>query len=195
MIAPAAEVLRGSRVRIAAVAGDFPAGSASTDEKIREIEEAVASGAQEIDTVINRTMLQKGDFEAAYDEMVQLRRAADDTTLKVILEAGELEDFDVIRNASLVSLGAGADFIKTSTGKMTPGATLEAAVVMADAIKDFYAKTARPAGLKVAGGIRTSDDVLGYVHIVLDTLGDEWFAPERFRIGASSLLDDLVAHI
>ncbi|MDQ4094993.1 MAG: deoxyribose-phosphate aldolase [Actinomycetota bacterium] len=192
---PAAEALRGSGVRLAAVAGDFPAGTAPTGDKVREIEEALAAGAEEVDAVINRAMLRDGDLEGGYQEVVALRRAAGDATLKVILETGELEDLHLIRAASLVALAGGADFIKTSTGKLVPGATAEATVVMADAIKDFYARTAQARGLKVAGGVRTSEDALRYIHIVVETLGSEWFAPQRFRIGASSLLDDLIARL
>lgn len=191
----AAQALEGSDVAVASVAGDFPAGLATTDVKVREIEAALAEGAHEIDTVLNRRSFLDGDDEAVYEELVSLREASGSAILKVILETGELQDLASIRRASLIALVAGADFIKSSTGKSTPGATPEAAVVMCDTIKDFYATTARAAGLKVAGGIRTAEDALLYMHIVRRVLGDAWLNPDRFRIGASSLLNDFVSRL
>ena len=185
--------VRGSQVKVASVAGDFPSGGGSLDDKVAEIRFALDAGAHEIDAVIDRGPLARGDKRAVYEEVVAFRETAGDATLKVIVESGALEDLGSIRRAAVVVMVAGADMVKTSTGKLAPGATPEAALVIAEAIKDFHAATGRPVGLKVAGGIRRSDQAHQYMALVSSELGDAWLDPARFRIGASALLDDLVA--
>ena len=187
--------LLGSGVRVAAVAGDFPSGQAALADKVTEIESAVGDGADEIDAVINRETFLSGDERAVYEEIVAFRTAAAAARLKIILETGELESLDAIRHAALVAMAAGADMVKTSTGKMSPGATPEAALVMAEAVKDFNETTGKDVGLKVAGGVRSPEQAVTYIRLVDSVLGAEWAAPQRFRIGASSLLETLVTEL
>ena len=165
------------------------------DIRLEEIERAVADGADEIDSVISRGAFLAGDEAAVFEEVVRSKEAAGDAHLKVILEAGELGTFDAVRRSSLIAMAAGADVIKTSTGKVSPAATLPIALVMAEAIRDHADATGVEVGLKVAGGIRSSKDALRYLVIVEETLGDAWLTPDRFRIGASSLLNDLLMQI
>jgi len=191
----AAEILKGSGVKVASVATAFPSGQLSLDLRLQEIERAVAEGADEIDIVISRGAFLAGDDGTVFEEVAASKRVAGPAHVKVILETGELGSLDRVRRASLVAMAAGADTIKTSTGKISPASTLPVALVMAEAIRDFKHETGRAVGLKVAGGIRAAKDALRYLVIVKETLGDEWLTPERFRIGASSLLNDLLMQL
>ncbi len=191
----AAEALRGSEVAVASVATAFPSGQAPLATRLEEIEAAVADGAGEIDIVISRGAFLAGRFDDVHDEIIRSKKACGDAHLKVILETGELGSYGAIRRASLIAMVAGADFIKTSTGKMAPASTLPVALVMAESIRDYADMTGRAVGLKVAGGIRSSKDAIRYLVIIHETLGDEWLDPGRFRIGASSLLNDLLMQI
>lgn len=191
----ASELLSGSGVKVASVATAFPSGQVALDLRLQEIERAVAEGADEIDVVISRGAFLAGDGDVVFEEVAASKRAAGSAHVKVILETGELGSYDRVRRASLVAMAAGADTIKTSTGKIAPASTLPVALVMAEAIRDFHDHTGRAVGLKVAGGIRSSKDALRYLVIVKETLGDDWLTPDRFRIGASSLLNDLLMQL
>ena len=195
LVPAAAEALRGSGVHVASVATAFPSGQSSLEVRLQEIRDAVAAGADEIDIVISRGAFLAGDDEAVFEEVALSKEAAGSAHVKTILETGELGTYDRIRRASLVAMAAGSDFIKTSTGKISPAATLPAALVMAEAIRDFADLTGRKVGLKVAGGIRTSKDAIRYLVVVHETLGDEWLDPDMFRFGASSLVNDLLMQI
>ena len=190
-----AETLADSGVRVAAVAGDFPLGHKSLPDKIVEIESAVGAGADEIDVVINRELFLSGREREVYDEVVAFRAVAGVARLKVILETGQLESLETVRRAALTAMAGGADMIKTSTGKMSPGASPEAALVMADAIADWRNVTKRDVGLKISGGVRTSDQAVTYITLGRWILGEGWVRPEFFRIGASSLLDAVVQEL
>ncbi len=192
LVPAAVEALKGSAVAVASVATAFPSGQSALELRVAEIERAHAEGASEIDSVISRGALLAGDDTGVYEEVVAAKKACGDAHLKVILETGELGSYDRVRRASLIAMAAGADFIKTSTGKIAPAATLPVALVMAEAIRDFADFSGRRVGLKVAGGIRSAKDALRYLVLVHETLGAEWLTPERFRIGASSLLNDLL---
>ncbi len=189
LVIPAREVVAGSPVVVACATGDFPAGAAPLTSREAEIRAAVAAGAQEIDAPIDRANL--SDAAAVVDEVRALREAAGQARLKVILETGELDDLDLVHRAAVLAAGAGADMIKTSTGKTRKGATLEAAAVMARSLAEVRRVTGRAVGLKVAGGIRSAADACRYLEVVERVLGDTWLVPARFRIGASSLLDDV----
>lgn len=191
----AAEVLKRSGVKVASVASSFPSGQASLEARVEEVRQAVKDGADEVDIVISRGAFHAGDETAVYDEVVEFKRAAGDAHVKAILETGELGSYDEVRRTSLIAMAAGADFVKTSTGKISPASTLPVAVVMAEAIRDFADHTGQKVGLKVAGGIRTSKDALRYLVIVKETLGDDWLTPDLFRIGASSLLNDILMQL
>jgi deoxyribose-phosphate aldolase len=191
----AADVLEGSGVKVASVATAFPSGQAPLETRIEEIERAVADGADEVDSVISRGAFLAGDENYVFDEVREAKSAAGSAHLKVILETGELGSYDRVRRAGLIAMAAGADTIKTSTGKINPAATLPVALVMAEAIRDFADFTGKRIGLKVAGGIRTAKDALRFLVIVNETLGAEWLDPDLFRIGASSLLNDLLMQI
>jgi deoxyribose-phosphate aldolase len=195
LIPDAVDALKGSGVAVASVATSFPSGQAPLEQRLGEIEGAVAAGADEIDSVISRGAFLAGDEHAVFDEVRRSKEACGPAHLKVILETGELGSLDAVRRTSLVAMAAGADFIKTSTGKIPSAASLPVCLVMAEAIRDFADVTGRSVGLKVAGGIRTSKEALRYLVIVHETLGDEWLTPEMFRIGASSLLNDLLMQI
>jgi deoxyribose-phosphate aldolase len=195
LVPVAAEALAGSGVKVASVATAFPSGQSSLDVRLLEIEQAVADGADEVDIVISRGAFLAGDDDAVFEEVAASKKAAGDAHIKTILETGELGSYDRIRRASLVAMAAGSDVIKTSTGKISPAATLPAALVMAEAIRDWADFTGQEVGLKVAGGIRSAKDAIRYLVIVHETLGDEWLTPDRFRIGASSLVNDLLMQI
>ncbi len=195
LVSPAAAALKDSGVVVASVATGFPSGQTPLDLRLLEIERAVADGADEIDTVISRGAFLAGDDQTVFDEIVASKRACGDAHLKVILETGELGSYDRIRKASLIAMAAGADFIKTSTGKIPVAATLPTCLVMAEAIRDFVDVTGTEVGLKVAGGIRNSKEAIRYLVVIHETLGDEWLTPDRFRFGASSLLNDLLMQI
>lgn len=188
----AKQYLAGTGVLVASVATAFPSGLSSPEVKMADTRAALDAGADEIDMVIDRGAFLSGRYTEVYDEIVSIKRLCGDTHLKVILETGELGTYDNVRRASDLALEAGADFIKTSTGKTGTNATFPVAVTMCEAIRDYARRTGRRAGLKVAGGCRTTKQALTYLVIVKETLGEAWLRPEMFRIGASSLLDDLL---
>ena len=191
LVATAREVV-GDHVHVAAVATAFPSGRASLDVKLMDTKEAVAAGADEIDMVIDRGAFLAGDYGLVHEEIVAVKQACGDAHLKVILETGELRTLDNVRRASWLSMLAGADFIKTSTGKVVPAATPPVTLVMLEAVRDFEAATGRRVGVKAAGGIRTSKDAIRYLVLVNETVGDAWLTPDLFRFGASTLLNDLL---
>jgi deoxyribose-phosphate aldolase len=195
LIADCKEALKGSRVKVASVATGFPSGQTFRDVKVAEVREAVAAGADEVDMVIDRGAFLRGDFGTVFDEIVEVKEACGEAHLKVILETGELETFDNIRRASILAMAAGADFIKTSTGKVAPAATLPGTLVMLEAIRDFEKATGRAVGMKPAGGIRTAKEAIQYLVVLYETLGPRWMTPDRFRFGASSLLNDVLMQI
>jgi deoxyribose-phosphate aldolase len=194
-VADAVEHLRGSNVHVASVATAFPSGQSFLSIKVAETEEAVRAGAHEIDMVIDRGAFLSGDYQRVYDEIVATKEACGTAHLKVILETGELGTYDAVRRASILAMAAGADFIKTSTGKVQPAATLPVSLVMMEAIRDFFRETGRPVGFKAAGGIRTSKQAIAYLVLLYETLGSDWMTPERFRLGASTLLNDVLMQI
>jgi deoxyribose-phosphate aldolase len=188
----ARSALAGSSVKVAAVAGAFPSGHSPLEVKLADIRDAVAAGAEEIDVVIDRGALLAGESAGVARELRAMRESSGAATLKVILEVGELGSYQAIRRACDLALEAGADFIKTSTGKIGSSATPPVALLMCEAIREHFRATGRAAGLKLAGGVRTTRAALGYLAIVKETLGDAWLHPTRLRIGASALLDDLL---
>ncbi len=192
LVAIAVEALRGSGVRVAAVATGFPGGQTTLDVKLSETRAAIAAGAQEIDMVIDRGAFLAGRYEDVTMQVAAVREACGGATLKVILEAAELGSYDAIRRACDLALAGGADFLKTGTGKLAVSSTPAIALVLCNAIAQHARRTGRSVGLKVAGGIRATRAALGYIALVKESLGDAWLDPARFRIGASSLLDDLV---
>jgi deoxyribose-phosphate aldolase len=192
MVPFAAEVLKGSAVHLASVATAFPSGQAPLDVKLADTRDAVAAGADEIDMVISRGAFLAGDYVAVFDEILAIKEAAGPAHLKVILETGELGTYDNVRRASWLAMLAGADFIKTSTGKVPVAATLPVTLVMLEAVRDFRARTGRQVGVKPAGGIRTTKDAVKYLVLINETAGDDWLSPDWFRFGASSLLNDLL---
>lgn len=188
-------VLDVSSVKLACVSGCFPSSQSFEEVKIAETSLAVANGADEIDIVFNLGYFFDNDYEAVCDEISEQKEATRDGHLKVILETGALRTAANIKKASILSLYSGADFLKTSTGKEYPGASLEAAYVMATAIKEYYEKTGRRVGFKASGGIRTSEDAVKYYTVIKEVLGKEWLSSEYFRIGASSLANALLTSI
>jgi deoxyribose-phosphate aldolase len=192
LVATAKAALGDSGVSVASVATAFPSGRAAMDVKLRDTADAVAAGADEIDMVIDRGAFLTGDFPTVFDEIVAVREASGSAHLKVIFETGELATYDNVRRASWLAMLAGADFIKTSTGKISPAATLPVTLVMLEAVRDFRAETGRMVGVKPAGGIRTSKDAIRYLVMVNEVAGPDWLTPEWFRLGASSLLNDLL---
>jgi deoxyribose-phosphate aldolase len=192
MISVAAEALRGSGVHLASVATAFPSGQAPLEVKLADTRAAVADGADEIDMVISRGAFLAGRYADVHDEIAAVKEACGDAHLKVILETGELATLDNVRRASWLAMLAGADFIKTSTGKVQPAATLPVTLVMLEAVRDFRAQTGRTVGVKPAGGIRTAKDAIKYLVLVNETAGPDWLDPDLFRFGASTLLNDLL---
>jgi deoxyribose-phosphate aldolase len=193
LVAVAAEELKGTGIHIASVATAFPSGRASLEVKLADVRSAIAAGADEIDMVIDRGAFLAGGYQLVFDEIAAIKAACgDDAHLKVILETGELVTLDNVRRASWLAMLAGADFIKTSTGKVTPAATLPVTLVMLEAVRDFRDSHGRQVGVKAAGGIRTAKDAIRYLVLVNETAGDDWLDPAWFRIGASSLLNDLL---
>ena len=182
-------------MKVASVAGAFPAGLGPLDARLDEIREVVELGADEIDIVLNRSAFLGGRYAQASRRSSAAREAAGDAHLKVILETGELGSYDRVRQASVLAMAAGADFIKTSTGKIGVNATLPAALCMMEAARDFFHETGRRVGVKVAGGVRASKQAIQYLVLVYETLGPEWMTPDRFRIGASTLLNDVLMQI
>ncbi|MGZ8582229.1 MAG: deoxyribose-phosphate aldolase [Actinomycetota bacterium] len=195
LVRVAVEQLRGTSVAVASVAGGFPSGLGPFDARLREIQDVAEAGADEIDIVLNRSLFMGGRYTEAFEELVAAREAAGSAHLKVILEAGELGSYDRIRQASMLAMAAGADFIKTSTGKISVNATLPSALCMMEAARDFQQQTGRRVGVKVAGGVRRSKQAIQYLVLVHETLGSEWMTPELFRIGASSLLNDVLMQL
>jgi deoxyribose-phosphate aldolase len=195
LIAEARAALAGSTVKVASVATAFPSGQSFRSVKVEETRLAVEAGADEIDMVIDRGAFLAGDLRAVFEEIVEIKAAAGEAHLKVILETGELGTYDNVRRASILAMAAGADFIKTSTGKVTPAATLPVTLVMLEAIRDFERATGRAVGMKPAGGIRTAKEAISYLVVLYETLGPRWMTPDRFRFGASSLLNDVLMQI
>ncbi|RBI85523.1 deoxyribose-phosphate aldolase [Rhodosalinus halophilus] len=191
MVAPAVAALKGSGLPVAAVSTGFPAGLSPFRLRVAEIGESVAAGAQEIDIVISRRHVLTGDWEALYDEMAQFRAACGAAHVKAILATGELGSLRNVARASLVCMMAGADFIKTSTGKESVNATLPVGLTMMRAIRDYHARTGAKVGFKPAGGISTAKDALTWLALVKEELGRDWLDPALFRFGASSLLGDI----
>ncbi len=202
MVATAKEALRGSAVLVASVASAFPAGRSTLDIKLQDTRDAVAAGADEIDMVIDRGAFLSGDYQRVFDDIVAVKQACapsdstnvgdDGAHLKVILETGELMTYDNVRRASWLAMLAGADFIKTSTGKVQPAATMPVTMIMLEAVRDFRDATGRMIGVKPAGGISSAKDAIKYLVMVNETAGDDWLNPHRFRFGASRLLNDLL---
>ena len=188
----AAQALAGTDVRVASVATAFPSGRASRAVKLADVADAVAAGAHEVDMVIDRGAFLSGRYLQVYDEVVAVKQACGGARLKVILETGELATYDNVRRASWLAMLAGADFIKTSTGKVSPAATLPVVLVMVEAVRDFRRVVGRQVGVKPAGGIRTAKDALRHLVVVNETAGPDWLDPAWFRFGASSLLNDLL---
>ena len=176
-------------------AGTFPAGLGPLSARLEEIRWVVEHGADEVDIVLNRSAFLSGRYGQAFDEIAESKLAAGSAHLKVILETGELGSYDQVRRASILAMAAGADFIKTSTGKISTSATLPTALCMTEAIRDHHDRTGRAVGLKVAGGIRTAKQAWQYLVVVAETLGVGWLHPDRVRIGASSVLNDLLMQL
>jgi deoxyribose-phosphate aldolase len=192
MAAVAKGELRGSGIHVAAVATAFPSGRSSLEVKLADTRLAVEAGADEVDMVIDRGAFLAGRFQQVYEQIAAVKEASGPAHLKVILETGELATYDNVRRASWLAMLAGADFIKTSTGKVSPAATLPVTLLMLEAIRDYTAQSGRKVGMKPAGGIRSSKDALKYLVTVNETLGEGWLSPDWFRFGASSLLNDLL---
>jgi deoxyribose-phosphate aldolase len=192
LVATAKEALRGSSVKVASVATEFPSGQAPIEVKLADVHAAVELGADEIDMVIDRGAFLSGRYAKVYDEIVRVKEACGDAHLKVILETGELGTYDNVRRASLLAMAAGADFIKTSTGKIQPAATLPVTLCMLEAIRDVQDETGRMIGMKPAGGIRQAKQAVQYLVVLHETLGVDWLTPELFRFGASTLLNDVL---
>ncbi len=195
LVPTAKKALAGSKVKVASVATAFPAGQSPLPVKLDDVRRAVELGADEIDMVIDRGAMLAGDYQKVFDEIAATKDACGHAHLKVILETGELGSLDVVRKASEIGIAAGGDFIKTSTGKITPAATPQVTLVMLEAIRDHFAATGRKIGMKPAGGIRTAKQALHYLVILKETLGDAWLTPDLFRFGASTLLNDVLMQI
>src|SRR5471030_1936732 len=195
LVPTAAARLRGSGVKVASVATAFPSGQSPIGVKVRETEETIALGADEVDMVIDRGAFLSGRYAKVFDEIVRVKEACGDAHLKVILEVAELGTYDNVRRASLVAMAAGGDFIKTSTGKLPGAATLPVQLVMLEAIRDVYEETGRNVGMKPAGGIRTAKNAIQYLVSVHETLGPDWLTPDLYRIGASSLVNDILMQL
>ncbi len=195
MVAVAKKALQNSNVKIASVATAFPSGQSSREVKLSDTREAVESGADEIDMVISRGKFHAGEYEYVHDEIAAVREACGTARLKVILETGELGALDNVAFASRLAIAAGADFIKTSTGKISPAATMPVTLVMLEVIRDHYFSTGQMIGMKPAGGISNSKLALHYLIMVKETLGEEWLTNEWFRFGASSLANDILKQL
>jgi deoxyribose-phosphate aldolase len=192
MVATAKQALGGSGVKVAAVATAFPSGRAAMDVKIADTRDAVEAGADEIDMVIDRGAFLTGRYLQVFEEIAQIREACGSAHLKVIMETGELQTYDNVRKASWLSMLAGGHFIKTSTGKVQPAATLPVTLVMLEAVRDFREATGQMVGVKPAGGIKTTKDAIKYLVMVNEIAGEDWLDPDWFRFGASTLLNDLL---
>jgi deoxyribose-phosphate aldolase len=195
LVAVAKHALAGSGVKVASVATAFPSGQASMAVRLADVADAVDAGADEVDMVINRGAFLAGRYREVFEEILMVKESCGAARLKVILETGELGTYDHVRRASMLAMAAGADFIKTSTGKIQPAATLPVTLVMLEAIRDFHDRTGRMIGMKPAGGVRTAKQSIQYLVLVNETLGPAWLTPEWFRIGASSLLNDCLLQL
>ena len=196
MVRTASNALKGSDVLVASVATAFPSGNSTLPIKINDTKEAIENGANEVDMVISRGKFHSGEYNYVFDEIAAIKDVCgENSRLKVILETGELGDYDHIRMASEIAINAGADFIKTSTGKISPAATLPITLVMLEAIKDHYYKTGKMVGMKPAGGISNAKLALQYLILVKETLGNLWLDKHWFRFGASSLANDVLMQI
>jgi len=195
LVPPALERLQGSGVKVASVATAFPSGQVPTDLKVAEVTRVAEMGADEIDMVIDRGAFLSGHYAKVYDEVRRVKDACGSAHLKVILETGELGTYDNVRRASLLAIAGGADFVKTSTGKIQPAATLPVTLVMLEAIRDVFEETGKRIGMKPAGGIRHAKQAVQTLVLVHETLGPEWLTPDLFRFGASSLLNDVLMQI
>jgi deoxyribose-phosphate aldolase len=195
LVAVAKARLAGSTVKVASVATAFPSGQSPLDVKLADVREAVALGADEIDMVIDRGAFLSGRYVKVVDEIVRVKEACGEAHLKVILETGELGTYDNVRRATLLAIAAGADFVKTSTGKISPAATLPVALCMLEAIRDVYEETGRRVGFKAAGGIRQAKQAVQHLVVVHETLGPDWLTPDLYRLGASSLLNDILMQL
>jgi deoxyribose-phosphate aldolase len=195
LVPHALERVRGSGVKVAAVATAFPSGQSPLELKLEEAAGVAELGADEVDMVIDRGAFLSGNYAKVYDEVRRVKEACGRAHLKVILETGELGTYDNVRRASLLAIAGGADFVKTSTGKIQPAATLPVTLVMLEAIRDVHEETGRRIGMKAAGGIRTAKQAVQYLVLLHETLGAEWLTPDLFRFGASSLLNDVLMQI
>jgi deoxyribose-phosphate aldolase len=195
MVKTAKQALGDSGIKVASVATAFPSGQAPRDIKLRDTRFAVQQGADEVDMVISRGKFLQGEYNFVFDEIAAVKEACGEARLKVILETGELGSYDKVRRASDLAMYAGADFIKTSTGKISPAATLPVTLVMLEAIRDFYYETGKRIAMKPAGGISKAKQALHYLVMVKEILGDDWMNNEWFRFGASSLANDLLMQI
>ena len=194
-VSVAKKELDGSSINIASVSTAFPSGQSSLEVKLSDTKFAIEEGADEVDMVISRGKFLAGEYNFVYDEIAAVKEVCGKAHLKVILETGELDTLDNVRKASEIALYAGADFIKTSTGKITPAATMPVTFVMLNAIKDYYIKTGIQVGMKPAGGISTSKTALQYLVMLKETLGDDWMNKNLFRFGASSLANDILMQL
>jgi deoxyribose-phosphate aldolase len=195
LVATARAALAGSPVQVASVATAFPSGQSSLATRLAEVEEAVAAGAHEVDMVISRGAFLSGRYALVAEEIREVKAACGAAHLKVILETGELETYDNVRAAAELAIANGADFVKTSTGKVAPAATMGVTLVLLEAVREHWRATGRAVGVKAAGGIRSAKQALHYLVMVKETMGDDWLRPERFRFGASTLLDDLLLQV
>lgn len=195
MVKVAKKAVEGSGIKIASVATAFPSGQAATDVKLRDTRFAVNEGADEVDMVISRGRFLSGEYNFVFDEIAAVKEACGDARLKVILETGELVTLDKVRRASDIAMYAGADFIKTSTGKVQPAATMPVTLTMLEAIRDFYYHTGKMIGMKPAGGISKAKAALHYLVMLNEVLGEDWMTNEWFRFGASSLANDVLMQL
>lgn len=195
LVRTARQALEGSRLKLAAVAGAFPAGQSPIHIKVEEVKYTVAEGADEIDMVISRGKFLQGEYNLVFDEIAAIKEACGDAHLKVILETGELQSPTLIRRASDIAIAAGADFIKTSTGKIQPAATEGSMMVMLQAISYHYQETGKMVGIKPAGGISDNDKAIHYYTLTSEVLGNDWLHKDLFRIGASRLVDAVVEEV
>src|SRR5438067_10997933 len=195
LVPTAVQRVEGSTVKVASVATAFPSGQSPLEPKLDEVRWVVEQGADEVDMVIDRGAFLSGRYAKVYDEIVQVKEACGVAHLKVILETGELGTYDNVRRATLLAIAAGADFVKTSTGKISPAATLPVALCMLEPIRDVYEETGRRVGFKAAGGIRQAKQAVQHLVLVHETLGPEWLTPELYRLGASSLLNDILMQL
>jgi len=195
MVAIAKKALAGTGIKVASVATAFPSGMADMHAKLDEVKSVIDAGADEVDMVISRGKFLRGDYQYVSDEIAQVKDACGETHLKVILETGELVTLDNVRLASDIAMESGADFIKTSTGKISPAATPPVVLTMLEAIRDFQTKTGKKIGMKPAGGIGKAKQAIQYLVMIKETLGRDWLSPDLFRFGASSLANDVLMQI